>query len=720
MFQIFPIFIWILVIELLSFLTFPVLFSISKNLKDRGYVFSKSLGILFSTYLTWIIVNSGLLSYSVSTIVISILVIALISIWIFLRQKKEILEFFKENKKIILMVELLFLSSFLIFTIVRYFDNSIVDAEKPQDFMILNGLLRTKEFPLNDPWYTGKPLQYYYFGHMMISNLTKLSGIESGISHNLALPLFFSLTLINSFSVLYNLTKKIKYGFLASVLVGIVGNFRGLLQVIETGKFIPLNYWLSAHYIIPGTINEFPYFSFLHADMHAHMMAIPFTIVCIGMILNLIKSRQKSSGLIKNNFFQLFILSLLIGSLSFINTWDYPTYLGLTLVAISVQQYIQNSKKVDFKLIKNIIFLSTIIIFLSFVLFLPYHLTVNSLKTIRVTSQKTHSVHYIIIYSLFFFVSLTYLYFAIKKNKLLDFDFLSFKFCISVDVIILLFLIFGFLNIPLAILAIIFLTSILLVWKKINSKKNNLENMFALILFVFGICLLIAIEFFFVDDAFVGDLERVNTVFKIGMQIWVLISLSSVYFFYYIKSNFLKKRNLLNKIWTGIFILLLCFVLIYPIFATYTKTKNNYNFFGKNATLDGRKYLKNQDFCDYESVEWINENIEGTLVVLEAKGQSFTWTSCVSFNTGLPTVLGWEGHEQQWRPNNLDEIAERVEDIDRIYNDADTTLLEKYDISYIYVGKLERDKYPEESLNKLDILFDLVYNTSVAKIYKVK
>jgi YYY domain-containing protein len=713
MFQLIPLVIWLLIVEAICLLVFPIIFSIFKNLKDRGVIFSKSFGILLSTYLTWLIVSIGVFDYSIISIVFPILVIAAFSVWLFFKNKKEIMDFVKENLKFLLLVELLFLSSFLTFTIVRYFDNSIVDAEKPQDFMILNCLLRTERFPLNDCWYTGKPMQYYYFGHMIISNLTKISGITSGITHNLALPLFFSLTIINSFAIIYNLTGKIKYGFLGSVFVGIVGNLRGLLQVIETGKFIPLNYWLSAHYIIPGTINEFPFFSFLHADMHAHMMAIPFTLLCLGMLLNLLKSK-----IIWKDFFGIIALSFLIGSLSFMNTWDYPTYLGLAILVIAIQQYIRNSKKIELKLFKNIILLVMLVLLPSFILFLPFHSSVNSIKTVGITSQKTSTVHYLIIYGLFLLASLTYLYFEIKKTKVLKFNF-PFKFSISPDILLLVFLVFGILNVPWIILLVILVISGLLIWNKIHVKKINKNNIFGLALFFTAIALLIAIEFFFVDDAFTGDLERVNTVFKISMQVWILISLSSAYFFYYVKTNFLKKSNILNKIWTGLFVLLLSSSLIYPIFATYTKANNNYNFFGKVATLDGREYLKKQDFCDYDAVVWINENIEGKPVILEAKGQSFQWTSCISFNTGLPTIIGWEGHEQQWRPDSMDEIAERVSDVDQIYNNTKTELLDKYNVSYIYVGKLEKDKYPEESLNRLDELFDLVYESSEAKIYKV-
>ena len=585
--------------------------------------------------------------------------------------------------------------------------------------MILNGLLRSEKLPLNDPWLSGESFQYYYFGHMMISNLTKVLNMDSGITYNLSIPLFFSLAVINAFSILYNMTKSVKYGLLSSVFVVILGNFRGLLQVISSGKFIPLDYWLSAHYITPGTINEFPYFSFLHADMHPHMMAIPFALVSMGIIFNIIKSRGKFSFWTKDGFLMIFILSLSIGSISFINTWDYPTYLGLALIGIFIQQYIQNSKKIDFKLIKNISLLSVIVIFLSYILFLPFHLTVNPIRSIGITSQKTTTLQYLIIYGLFVFISFFNIYFDAKENKIFNLKFSKIKLSISIDLIILLMIIFGILNLPLIIFGFVFLISTVLIWRKINLKENNLENIFALILFLASLGLLILIEFFFVDDAFVGDLERVNTVFKIGMQIWVLISLSSVYFLYYIKKNFLADKLILNKIFNLILILLISSSLVYPIFATYTKTRNNYNFFGKIATLEGRNYLNNQDFCDYDAVKWINENIRGTPVILEAKGQSFQWTSCVSFNTGLPTLIGWEGHEQQWRPDELDKIAQRVKDIDIIYNNTDIGLIRKYDISYIYVGKLEKDKYSLESLNKFNNLFNLVYNTSKTKIYKV-
>ncbi|MBD3155995.1 MAG: hypothetical protein GF368_05070 [Candidatus Aenigmarchaeota archaeon] len=719
MFQIIPVLIWLLIIEFLCFLMTPILFRIFKNLKDKGLVFSKSIGILLSTYFTWIIVNLGISEYSALSIILSILLIASVSIWSFIKSKKEIMDFVRNNIKYLLLVELLFISSFLSFTIVRYFDNSIVDAEKPQDFMLLNCILRTKAFPLNDCWFTGEKMQYYYFGHMMVSNLTKISGISSGITYNLAIPLFFSLTLINSFSIIYNLTKKKGSALLGSILVSFIGNFRGLFQVVETGRFIPFNYWSSAHYIIPGTINEFPYFSFLHADMHPHMMAIPFTLICIGLVLNLIKSKKKSKDLLKSDLPEIIILSLLIGSLAFINTWDYPTYLGLTLVVILIQQCLQNSKKVNLSLIKNTLILSSVVVILSLILFLPYHLSVKSTRAIGFTSQKTLTKHYLIIYGLFLFVSLTYLYFYSKKNKILEIKTQKFNISIPISIAALLIITFGLLNIPLVSLFLILVIFGILLWKKIGLKKINRENIFAITLFFISIGLLIVIEFLFVDDSFTGDLERVNTVFKVGMQIWVLMSISSSYFFYYIKNNFLKRGTISNIIWTGTFILLLLFSLIYPVFATYSKTKNGYNFFGKSKTLDGRDYLKNVDFCDYDAIKWINENIEDTPVILESKGQSFQWTSCVSFNTGLPTLVGWEGHEQQWRPKSLDKISKRAVDIDKIYNNQSMELIEKYNISYIYVGKLEKDKYSEENLNQFNDLFDLVYNTTEAKIYKV-
>jgi len=712
MLEIIPVFIWWLLVEVIGLLSIPIVFRICKNLPDNGYSISKILGMLLVTYIAWIIVNVGVLEYGIFSILLSVSIITLISIYLFTKEIKNIKKFFYEKKKLILIIEGLFLLSYLFFVIVRYYDNSILDAEKPQDFMYINGILRSTKFPLNDPWYTGKPAQYYYFGYTIVATLTKLTNINSAITYNLFLATLFALTVSLSFSIVYNLTKKFSYGILGIILVAIIGNLRGITQVISSGKFLPLDYWLSAHYIIPGTINEFPYFSFLHADLHPHVIAIPFTILCITLILNIFKSKEKGLKIFgSSKILGLFIITISVGGLSFMNTWDFPTYLFLTVLVIGVQQYL-TYKKMNFSFIKNAGFLILLVILLSFLLYLPFHLSMNTIKSLGIVQQRTEIQYFLMIYLLFLSIIVPFLILEIKTLKKWNRD-------LFIGILIILIILIALTREAIILILLLLSMCGIALIKNLFSRNIQDEHLFSEILLFVGLSLTLGIEVVYIRDAFIGDLARVNTVFKIGMQIWILFAISSSYLFYYLKNNFFKGFKLItSKIWLIIFSLLLLSSLIYPIFATITKVNNNYDFFGKTATLDGRAWMKTVDVCDYDSIKWINENIKGTPVILEAVGNSFTWTSCVSFNTGLPNVLGWKGHEEQWRINNLNEINERAKDVDTIFTTVDTGLMKKYNISYIYIGKLEKDKYPTESLNKFE-KFEKIYENLKVKIYKV-
>jgi uncharacterized membrane protein len=71
--------------------------------------------------------------------------------------------------------------------------------------------------------------------------------------------------------------------------------------------------------------------------------------------------------------------------------------------------------------------------------------------------------------------------------------------------------------------------------------------------------------------------------------------------------------------------------------------------------------------------------------------------------TGLPTVVGWVTHEVMWR-GSWDEASRREKDVNQIYASPDSdealSLLKKYNVEYVYVGKVEKENYPAESLQK--------------------
>lgn len=116
-------------------------------------------------------------------------------------------------------------------------------------------------------------------------------------------------------------------------------------------------------------------------------------------------------------------------------------------------------------------------------------------------------------------------------------------------------------------------------------------------------------------------------------------------------------------------------------------------------TLNATNYLETAIPDDAAAIRWLNDNVTGQPVVLEASGDSYQdYDNRVSAMTGLPTVLGWYVHEWLWR-NNLEEENQRKEDVQTIYTSSDAeqvkTLIEKYHISYLFIGSCEYEKYGE-------------------------
>jgi len=241
-----------------------------------------------------------------------------------------------------------------------------------------------------------------------------------------------------------------------------------------------------------------------------------------------------------------------------------------------------------------------------------------------------------------------------------------------------------------------------------------------LILIFVGTLLALSAEVFYIDDIFGKPLERMNTVFKLYMQVWLLWGIAAGYGLFILSPRVFNSRSL-YKIWTGLFLLLILSSAVYPFMLVYARTQG---FSGK-PTMDGIEFMKNEYHPDYDAIYWINKNINGIPVILEAPGKSYEFfTSRISTYTGLPTIIGWWGHEVQWR-NNWEEPTLRAKDADRIYETKDPEeamlLLKKYNVSYVYLGDTEMKRYPDKGLRKFEDpnKFELVYR-GVAEIYKVK
>jgi len=237
---------------------------------------------------------------------------------------------------------------------------------------------------------------------------------------------------------------------------------------------------------------------------------------------------------------------------------------------------------------------------------------------------------------------------------------------------------------------------------------------FALLLVLVGALLTFGLEYVYLRDNFA---TRMNSVFKFYFQTWVMWAIAGGYALVW----FIYRRRWLVA---GGGLALILAGLLFLGFAIPHRA-------GEHAgavTLDGATHLRQSQFGDrpsiaddFRAIEWINRHIAGTPVILEAPGGGYDYEGRVSAFTGLPAVLGWAGHEAQWR-GSYTEQGQREADIETIYTSPSAgevlTLLDKHGISYVYVGRAEWQRYPRSGLAKFDHLLTAVYDTEWVKIYR--
>jgi YYY domain-containing protein len=691
--------VWWLVLEIIGIAALPIASALCGNLKDNGYSISKPLGLLLLTYISWIISVS--VGYSYFSVLLSLGIIGACSLIIyFIRGKPAV------DKKYIVYFELLFAAAFVVFAIIRAYSPDIywTGGEKFMDMTFINSLLRTSQFPPLDPWMSGTVIQYYYFGYLVVANLIKISAILPSAAFNLATASFFALSAITALGIGYNLTGRIKYGLITAFFVTIAGNLVGFLQLLDllrkgdvVNNILSFNYWTSSR-VIPDTINEFPFFSFLQGDVHAHMISITFQLLIIFLLLNIMKSRAL-------NIASIFILGLSIGFLYPLNTWDYPVYLFLAIIVLAFHFFRDSTFPVSKKNVLKPIFAIGAVSVLSYLLYLPYHNSYRLDRTVSIiTSGRTSLIFYLVIYGLFLYLIYRFVISKSKKSSLKSMYFVIALILLSILSVLLKFELL-ILLIPMLILSIV---SII--------KEQNKDHVFVLILIITGTLISLFCELFYIQDALgtaMPSYFRMNTVFKLYVVNWVLWGVSAGAIVFQFRDSFSRKKT-----WGIVAVLLILMVSVYPVFTTIGKSGG----FRGEPNLDGEAWVKKEHPQEYMAILWFR-NITGQPVVLQATGELYSWNTYITAFTGLPTVIGWYWHELDWRYPHRQEIDARWSDVTTMYTSSNldqvSSLLRKYNVSYIYFGEVEAKRYSSPILfESHPEMFEKVFEYGEVVIYK--
>jgi YYY domain-containing protein len=232
-----------------------------------------------------------------------------------------------------------------------------------------------------------------------------------------------------------------------------------------------------------------------------------------------------------------------------------------------------------------------------------------------------------------------------------------------------------------------------------------------------------------------GDIGRMNTVFKFYLQAWVLLSITAA-----VALGWLARQSgrdhLLRQVrpaWVALLVVFVLASVAYPLLAS--KGKIGLRFEDMPLSLDGMQYMDSAQYRDdgqdlnlpgdAQAIRWMQDNVQGTPVVLEGRSPVYHWGSRFSIYTGLPTVLGWDVHEGQQRTGYTGMIQERIGDVERAYSSTNPqdalNVLRKYQVRYLVVGGLERKYYTAAGLAKFRNMPDLrlVYDADDVQIYEV-
>ncbi len=797
--------VWWLLTIVLGWLAFPIAFVTLRGLPTRGYALARILALLLISYGAWLLGSAGWVDFGRSSLLLALGLMTVISVIVVVRQRHALQSYFKKNYRYVIFVEVLALALFLLGIVIRLGNPDVWDViwggEKPMDLSYFNAVLKSTTFPPYNPWLSGSYINYYYYGYVLVAVPTLLLGIVPTTAYNLIIPMLFSFTGIGAFAVAFNLVasrrlarraspdeirsvmhrKAVGAGLAAVTLSILLGNLAqlkviftswqragdvslsGIPQAVD-GLFKQLSGQPSPLY--PGDwfftatralnfvegeavpITEFPFFTFLYADLHAHMISLPLTMLALAWAISWalwpVKNMEEGSrfGRITSIALIFLVGGIAIGVLYPTNSWDWPTYLVLGFLGILLHNFRRFSGLNRPMFGRSAVQIAILAVF-SYITFLPFWQTFGSGYTTLKPWDGSRSdlLSFLSIYGLFLLLIITHLAremrswtasWSVERLERMEKWVTPLIFgLIGYIALMALFVWAGYPIAPLVI-TIILVAGLLSLRVNLGPERR----------IVLG---LIAAAFFFtlfVEVAVLdGDISRMNTVFKFYMQVWLLLSVvggvAMAWMWRALSAEWGKTRR---RVWLGTLGVLIFLALLYPVLATRAKWEIRMSNEAP-TTLDGMVFMETTSYQDnnqtvalgpeYEALRWMQRHIDGSPVVMEAHGKNpyRSIASRVAMYTGLPTVVGWDWHQRQQRAVLPDAgVWSRIADVDNFYNTTDSAeaqrILDRYDVDYVYAGSLENVYYTPEGVAKLDAMTNdgtltLIYDADGVKIYEV-
>jgi YYY domain-containing protein len=794
--------VWLVALYALGLFGLPLAMLVFGRWHDSGIVWARLIGLLLLGYAVWLPTSLGLWHYDMwgvagGVALVLALNIALISwmgraaseqrglLGIFAAGLSRIGAHLKLRWRGILACEGLFLAGLLLFVAIRALNpdlwHPIWGGEKPMELGFLNAILRSPVMPPYDPFFSGGYINYYYYGLYLVSLPIKLTGIAPALAFNLAVPTIFAFTLAGGYAIVTQLTGRARYGLVGAAFLALLGNLAAvvpagwssgiapILSGLSEAGLADIGLWLGDWYVrpsrvIPNTINEFPFWTFLYADLHPHMIALPLTLLVIALAYQYVLGSTSEQRAMLAVPFPLpwspgmliwgGLAALSLGALAVTNSWDFPTYallLGAAIVGAAWRS--QRGSRLPLRAVGQAVLLALVLAVGALALYMPFfdyfYATVSGVGFVNVLEDGTHASEYVLLYGVFLAVLLPVTFGSLWR--LMQFEGRSDRrhsnrlpalLGVLLPLVLLLLAlwqpVFGLLS----WLVVLFVLGLgLLVYRRLFT-----TTWFTFLLASLAWAVSLGIEVIFIRDHLVGtEAYRMNTVFKFGLQIWTLLALAAaaslprlLHGLGRFGTRFNVRPVIPQAVGGALLILLVAMVAVFPLFGTPSRVANRFNV-AAEPTLDGLAFMRDASFSyncandcapgvdqvqidlapDAQAIAWLNEQVSGTPVIVQSNLSFYrAYGIRVAANTGFPTVVSALHANEQHDPTR---VALRNDDVEMLYSTSDMAsalrLLAEYDVEYVYVGSVERAVYSIAGLQKFERMTNAEPTPSLEKVY---
>jgi len=777
-----PLPIWVLALLGAGLVGFPYVWLVTRALPDRGYALSRVVGLLLVTWIVWWICSLRLLAFTRWAIATAIVLVAAGSIGIAILKRHEIGAWLRASWRLVVVGEAVFWSFFTAALFVRWSNPDLWHptrgGEKPMDLSYLNAVTKSSFFPPYDPWFADGQLNYYYYGFVQVGALAKLTGIPPATAYNLAVPTLAALLAACAFSATLalaswsprRLARPVLVAVLGAVFVTALGNL-GELRVLRLwieGQYVANDWWFwNATRVIapgegePGPITEFPAFTFVYGDLHAHAMALPLAGLALALTVAVVRESRSPRALAP----LLVLLGVTLGALWVTNTWDVPTYGALAACGVGIAALrLQGVRRALLVAMLGAAGLAAV----AYVAFLPFHLHYETVFQgfQRWEGRQTRFVDYLTVNGFFLFTIASALIAQLAfardlgavprtyRSALRNWDrhrrFRGLRTALVSGGVahrmgmwvlpagLLVAVVCAVLGLWPEALAVVVALLALACWPAretadVTGREQALRRLLV-VLVVVGLALTLFVEFYVARNV---DIGRTNTVFKHYLQVWLMWAVAAAVSVGIVYEHLPSLRTWIRGAWRVAFVLLFLSALLYPILASRAKIQDRFDT-SVGRSLDGTAFMTRAVFADggqeltlahdRDAIRWMLENVDGSPVVAEANTTPvlYGWQGRYSWFTGNPTIVGWDFHQRQQRPTQAEAVHARVAEVQTAYRTTDPAeahrILTSYGASYVVVGGLERAYFPEGTAKWEEgdgRYWALVYRNPGTRVYRV-